>query len=478
MPTPRWLIFLLLALAAIAVYPVWADGTVAESAWFSAIGLGCAATIVTAVHRRGMAGAAAWRWFAAGIALNSLGTLVAMVFTPDSWPSAGDPLYLALYPALTIGLILLIRARTAGRDWGALVDTTTISTGLGLLTWVFVIRPLAGDASGSLIARVVSIAYPVGDIVLLSMLVRLLLGAGTRNPAFRAIGASLTLFLAGDTAWAVINHVGWVPTPFVNQLLPMGFLLAYALPAAGALHRSAAEVATPDGRDRATLRPLMLVLLSGASLIAPGILALQVLAGDVTDGLAIAIGSAALFMLVVTRMAQLVRHVESQAAQLRDLATIDDLTGLPNRRGWVAALSVAMEQARRDGTPLSVAMLDLDHFKRFNDQLGHQAGDRLLRGAAAAWRDALRGGDQIARYGGEEFIVLLRDAEAATAERVLGRLRPVTPDAQTFSAGVATWAAAETADELIARADRALYRAKQGGRDRIVFADAVTHVAT
>jgi diguanylate cyclase (GGDEF)-like protein len=132
-----------------------------------------------------------------------------------------------------------------------------------------------------------------------------------------------------------------------------------------------------------------------------------------------------------------------------------------------------MEQARRDGTPLSVAMIDLDHFKRFNDELGHQAGDRLLRGAAAAWRDALRGADQIARYGGEEFIVLLRDAEAATAERVLDRLRPVTPDGQTFSAGVATWTPAETADELIARADKALYRAKQGGRDRLVFADAV-----
>ena len=158
MPARRSLTFVLLALAAIAVYPLWADGSIAESAWFSAIGVACATTIVAAVHRRGMAGAAAWRWFAAGIALNSLGTLVAMVFTPDSWPSAGDPLYLALYPALTIGLILLIRARTAGRDWGALVDTTTVSTGLSLLTWVFIIRPLADDATGSLLARVVSIA--------------------------------------------------------------------------------------------------------------------------------------------------------------------------------------------------------------------------------------------------------------------------------------------------------------------------------
>jgi diguanylate cyclase (GGDEF)-like protein len=193
----------------------------------------------------------------------------------------------------------------------------------------------------------------------------------------------------------------------------------------------------------------------------------------VTDGLAIAIGSTALFMLVVTRMAQLLRHVESQAAQLRDLATIDELTGLPNRRGWAAALSAAIEHGRRNGTPLSIAMIDLDHFKRFNDEFGHQAGDRLLRGAAAAWRDVLRAADQIARYGGEEFIVLLHDADATDAERMLARLRPATPAGQTFSAGVATWNPPETSDELIARADRALYRAKQAGRDRTVFGDAL-----
>jgi diguanylate cyclase (GGDEF)-like protein len=473
MPRSRRLIFLLLALAAIAVYPVWTDGSLLEAAWFSAIGLACAAAIVVTVHRRDVPGAAAWRWFAAGIALNSLGTLVALVFTPDSWPSAGDPLYLALYPALAIGLVLIIRARTDARDWGAVVDTTTISTGLGLLTWVFVIRPLAGDATGSLVARVVSIAYPVGDIVLLAMLVRLLVGTGVRNPAFRAIGASLGLFLAGDVAWAVINHFGWTPSPFVNQLLPMVSLLAYVMTAVAALHPSAREVAAPGGGRPAALRPLMLATLSAASLIAPGILALQVVEGEVTDGLAIAIGSTALFLLVVTRMAQLVRHVEAQAAQLRDLATIDELTGLPNRRGWATALSVAMEQARRDGAPLSVALIDLDHFKRFNDEFGHQAGDRLLRGAAAAWRDALRGGDQIARYGGEEFVVLLNHIDATAADAVLDRLRAVTPAGQTFSAGVATWIAPETSDELIARADRALYGAKESGRDRTVVAEAV-----
>jgi diguanylate cyclase (GGDEF)-like protein len=134
-------------------------------------------------------------------------------------------------------------------------------------------------------------------------------------------------------------------------------------------------------------------------------------------------------------------------------------------------MTAAIERSRRDGTSLSIALIDLDHFKRFNDELGHQAGDRLLRGAAAAWRDALRAADEIARYGGEEFIVLLHNADPAEANAVLERLRPVTPAGQTFSAGVATWTAPETSDELIARADRALYRAKETGRNRTVFGD-------
>jgi diguanylate cyclase len=468
----RGLSFLVVALSAIAVYPLWPDGSLLESCWFSVVGLGCALTIVAAVHRRDVPAAAAWRLFALGIALNSLGTPVAMIFTPDAWPSAGDPFYLALYPALTIGLVMLIRARTSKADWGALLDTTTVSTGLSLLTWVFIIRPLTDDAV-PLLARVVSIAYPVGDIVLLSMLVRLMVGPGVRNAAFRAIGASLMLFLAGDIAWAVINEVGATPSALVSTLLPMGFLIAYTLPVVGALHPSVRDVTTQAERREPRFQAAMLGLLTLASLIAPGILALQVAKGEVTDGLAIAIGSMALFLLVVTRMAQLLRHVESQARQLRDLATIDDLTGLPNRRGWSAALLSAIELARREDEPLSVAMIDLDHFKRFNDEFGHQAGDRMLRGAAAAWKDVLRAADQIARYGGEEFIVLLHHVDGAAAEAMLERLRPVTPAGQTFSAGVATWNSLETSDELIARADSALYRAKHAGRNGTVVDSAV-----
>jgi len=114
-------------------------------------------------------------------------------------------------------------------------------------------------------------------------------------------------------------------------------------------------------------------------------------------------------------------------------------------------------------------MLDLDHFKRFNDEFGHPAGGRLLKGSSAGWRECLRDVDNLARYGGEEFILLLPAADAPQATAALERLRAATPGGQSFSAGVASWNGAETSQELVTRADRALYEAKSTGRDRIVI---------
>jgi diguanylate cyclase (GGDEF)-like protein len=191
------------------------------------------------------------------------------------------------------------------------------------------------------------------------------------------------------------------------------------------------------------------------------------LARDRVDGLAIGAASMMLFLLVVLRIVGLVRQVEEQSDQLAALARHDGLTGIPNRRTWDSELPVAMDRARRDGVPLSVAILDLDHFKHFNDRYGHQAGDRLLKSATTAWSQLLRSTDLMCRYGGEEFSVLLPDATVEQAAEVLERLRRITPQGQTFSAGLAGWDRQEASDRLVARADRALYAAKASGRDRV-----------
>ena len=154
--------------------------------------------------------------------------------------------------------------------------------------------------------------------------------------------------------------------------------------------------------------------------------------------------------------------------RLTDLASVDSLTGVLNRRGW--DVQVDRVFADRGNEPVCVALLDLDHFKAFNDSRGHQSGDRLLKEAAAEWRDSLRAGDVLARYGGEEFAVLLPDCELTQAQLIVDRLRGSIPSDQTCSAGLAQWDGREHPDAVIRRADDALYAAKASGRDRTTVA--------
>lgn len=157
-------------------------------------------------------------------------------------------------------------------------------------------------------------------------------------------------------------------------------------------------------------------------------------------------------------------------AKLQETARTDDLTGLPNRRAWDEELPRELARAARDSRPVCVAMLDLDRFKRFNDDRGHQAGDRLLKQAASAWATRLRRSDMLARYGGEEFSLLLPGCTLANAQTLVQRLRAAMPDGETVSAGIACWDETESAEELVGRADIALYAAKRGGRDRLITA--------
>ena len=152
--------------------------------------------------------------------------------------------------------------------------------------------------------------------------------------------------------------------------------------------------------------------------------------------------------------------------QLSDLARTDPLTGLPNRRAWEELFVRELARAARSKAPLSIAVLDLDRFKLYNDERGHEAGDRLLIDAARGWSANLREGDLLARIGGEEFTVLLPDCATQGAVVVVDRIRAATPNGQTCSAGVAQWDGSESPTALLARADRALYNAKSAGRDR------------
>jgi diguanylate cyclase (GGDEF)-like protein/PAS domain S-box-containing protein len=172
----------------------------------------------------------------------------------------------------------------------------------------------------------------------------------------------------------------------------------------------------------------------------------------------------------ITRQKALEEEREALIAENDKLARSDALTGLPNRRALDDRLPREMARALRAGTELCLAIIDIDHFKAYNDTYGHLAGDAVLRACAAAWDGVLRGEDTILRFGGEEFLVILPGCGLGDAGEIVERLRGATPDGQTCSAGLAVWRPGEGVDDLVARGDKALYEAKELGRDRLVRA--------
>lgn len=150
---------------------------------------------------------------------------------------------------------------------------------------------------------------------------------------------------------------------------------------------------------------------------------------------------------------------------LRVTARADPLTGLANRRMWDERFEEELERSRRSGTALSVAMVDLDDFKAVNDAGGHHAGDHLLRDLAGAWHAVIRGsGDFLARLGGDEFGLLAPGSDEIAIRLLARRLTDAHPSGVAASIGVATWDRAESASDLLRRADRAMYQAKQRRR--------------
>ncbi|HEC20789.1 MAG TPA: diguanylate cyclase [Gammaproteobacteria bacterium] len=172
--------------------------------------------------------------------------------------------------------------------------------------------------------------------------------------------------------------------------------------------------------------------------------------------------------------------LRSEFKRVREESLVDPLTGVQNRRAFDASLETAFNQAQQSSEPLCLLMVDIDHFKKVNDTYGHVVGDAVLKLVARAINDTVRGGDVLARYGGEEFILLLPDTPLEGAERVADNICNVVRNQimdrshvgkdigrVTVSVGVALFCQKESAEAFVARADTALYRAKQSGRNRV-----------
>jgi diguanylate cyclase len=167
-------------------------------------------------------------------------------------------------------------------------------------------------------------------------------------------------------------------------------------------------------------------------------------------------------------------------ARIEELAQVDELTGLLNRRYIMRSLNEELARAQRVGIPCAVAIIDLDLFKRINDQFGHPVGDEVLRTFAITLSANVRAIDRLGRYGGEEFLLILPDTPCDQAVRTLDRLRSIVSEVDwtilsgmmnvTMSAGVSEVRREDSAEDILARADAALYRAKDAGRNQVIAA--------
>ena len=334
-----WLLYGVLG-AAVAVGHLFVPEP-AQSFVYNAVGISAVAAVLLGVRRWRPRRPAGWYLFCSGLLLTVVGEIswdyYELALGEDPFPSLADALYLSGYPFMAAGLVLMIRARAPGHDRAGLIDAAIVATGAGVLSWVFLIDPYVGDASVPLLERAISVAYPLGDLLLVAVAARLLVGEGTRPPAYGFLLLGLLFLLVTDSVYAYLSLAG---TYEDGGLLEVGWLFSYLLPGIAALHpsmRAMTEAGIGRGRWLSRWR---LALLAVASLSAPCVLLLQYLRGESVNAPVIFAGSVALFSMVLLRMEGLVTGL---AASLRE-----------NDR------SVARERILREAGAALVAARDAD----------------------------------------------------------------------------------------------------------------------
>jgi diguanylate cyclase (GGDEF)-like protein/PAS domain S-box-containing protein len=302
-----WIWYLAVTGLLSALY-LFAPGLSGNGLLINFLGLTGVLAIIAGIRMHKPAARAAWWLFAAGQFLFFSGDVYTYSYrkllgAEVGFPSVGDGLYLLVYPVLMAGLFILVRRRSPRRDRAALIDALILTIGIGLLSWVFLIAPNVHLENLSLLANAVSVAYPLGDVLLLAAAIRLAVDAGKRSPAFWLLVSSIVCLMATDSAY----NFALLKGTYDHQLIyDAGWIFYYLLWGAAALHPSMHSLEEPAADSRTPLTPLRLTLLGAACLIAPGIRLAQSLGNP--DVLVLIVASAVLFLLVVVRMAGLVRQ--------------------------------------------------------------------------------------------------------------------------------------------------------------------------
>ncbi|MEA2466811.1 MAG: hypothetical protein QOJ57_937, partial [Thermoleophilaceae bacterium] len=407
-----------------------------------------------------------WLLLGTGLVLYASGNvyfnLVAGGGEPPGFPSAADALWLSLYPLALAALVVLLHTRFTDLRGAVWLDGLIGGGVVAAVVAAFVFNPVFDITVAGGPASLARLAYPVGDLIMVGIVIAAWNVAGRRlDPFWALLCAGFGLLALGDSGYVVQAARGvWAPGNFLDYPYAVGTMMIAAavwLPgpdsrAARASRQDSASVRIPVASGLAALTLTTVAMLAGLNPLATALSLLTMLA-------------------VVMRLGSTMARLNRQGRELAALAATDPLTGLPNHRTVHERLALELRRARGIASPLSVVALDIDHFKSLNDTYGHTEGDAALQAIATVLSEQVSGRQLVGRVGGEEFVLLLPDTDAddafAIAEACRSALQglPVHGGGVSCSAGVASFPADDaTGARLLELADGALYWAKRSGR--------------
>jgi diguanylate cyclase (GGDEF)-like protein len=461
-----------------------------DGGWVAVDNIGqAAAALLAAVaclwaSRRRPERQAPWRVLGAGAACWGAGQTYFAYFvivrgSSPPTPSWGDAGFLTASLCYTVAVLLFVEAsvRRVSRMRAALEGLIVLGS-VAVSSYSLVIRTVVQHSSGGLVERVVLLAYPASDVLVLGVLLFAITAMTTKSGhplLLVAVGMALLAVADSSYAWLVAlgryNGVNPIDTGWVAGFVVIAFAVGRPVGGGGA-----------DSVWTARRSRVPVITVVGACAVITAQVALGTATNNVTLALVVAVlGVAALYVVVVITENEALRsRLEQANLDSITLSLTDPLTGRGNRRRMDEDLERVHSRAGRLARPFSVVLFDVDHFKLYNDRYGHLGGDATLCAVVEDIAGVLRAYESVYRYGGEEFLVILADCDTDGAIAVAGRARqavenaamphdcrPTLPLLVTVSAGVATWVpdCGLSTHDLIAQADAALYEAKSAGRN-------------
>jgi diguanylate cyclase (GGDEF)-like protein/PAS domain S-box-containing protein len=330
---------------------------------WGALGLSSVAAIIVGVRRNRPDRPLAWYLLAAALTAFAAGDFTYNVLTlvlhqDNPFPSLADVFYLAMYPLAAAALALFIRARTPSADSSSLIDALIITTGLGLLSWIYLIEPFVRNGELTWQQKVISVAYPLGDVLMLAMLARLLADGGFRCRSLRMLSFATLGLLGSDVLYGLIQLNG---TWAVGGPVDSGWVVFYVLLGAAALHPSMGQMTRPLPPKPVNIGRARLLLIAAVSMVAPADAIIQVELGHGQADTVHAVFSALLFGLVMARMAGVVRVHKEGIARERTLRSAGaELVSSNDERLVAQAVSTALSQLASAQSELGVALAQFE----------------------------------------------------------------------------------------------------------------------